>query len=372
MSAAPRSMAMRLRAARSGARRVVRTVLFALAAAALGCARTGPTHMLDAAGPQAGHIATLITSISAFGLVVYVAVLVVTGVALHRGRRRRLAVPGPDPVDPMVQAEAERRALRRIGWAAAASAVVLIAHTALSAMSGRRLAALGDGRPGPGGTDPGPLTIQVTGRQWWWEFQYQDPDFSRRLTTANEIHIPVGRAVQFVGTASDVIHSFWIPNLHGKQDLIPGHYQATVLRADTAGRWIGECGEFCGYQHAHMRFVVVAESPERFARWYEAQLAPANEPGDSSARKGRDVFLAHSCVTCHTIDGTLAGGKVGPTLTHVASRATLAAGTLPNTRGHLAGWILAPQRIKPGVRMPDNQLGAADLDALLDYLQSLR
>ena len=214
--------------------------------------------------------------------------------------------------------------------------------------------------------------MRVTGHQWWWQVDYQDPIHSRRLTTANEIHVPVGRRVRLEVRSADVIHSFWAPNLHGKIDLIPGYGGATSFRADRAGVYRGRCAEYCGLQHAKMDFVIVAEPPERFAAWYEAQLRSAPAPADTLQQKGQQVFLSKGCALCHTIRGTPAGSRVGPDLTHLASRRTIAAGTLPNTRGHLAGWVSDPQKIKPGVKMPPNQLASDELHALLDYLQSLK
>jgi cytochrome c oxidase subunit 2 len=195
---------------------------------------------------------------------------------------------------------------------------------------------------------------------------------SRRLTTANELHIPVGREVKIRMRSADVIHSFWAPQLHGKRDLIPGDTSYLWLKADRPGRFQGQCAEFCGHQHAHMRFEVVAHSPERFAAWYESQLRPAATPTDSLRRRGQEVFVGKSCVMCHRIRGTIAGGTVAPDLTHVASRRMIAAGTLPNTRGYLGGWIVNPQSMKPGVKMPPNALAGADLQALLAYLESLK
>ncbi len=217
-----------------------------------------------------------------------------------------------------------------------------------------------------------PLTIELVGHQWWWEVQYVDSSPQRRITTANEIHIPVGRPVLVKTASRDVIHSFWAPNLHGKRDLIPGHQGAIYLQADTPGAFRAQCAEFCGHQHAKMALWVIAESEERFQSWMEQQRRPALAPRDSVTRRGQEVFLQGSCALCHAIQGTPAGSRVGPDLTHLASRRTIAAGTLPNTRGHLAGWIIDPQRIKPGVRMPSNALGASDLEALLTYLESLR
>jgi cytochrome c oxidase subunit 2 len=202
--------------------------------------------------------------------------------------------------------------------------------------------------------------------------RYEDPQASRSLTTANEIRIPVGRPVRLKLSSRDVIHSFWVPNLHGKKDLVPGHQTLTWFQADTPGVYRGQCAEFCGQQHAKMGMLVIAEPPERFAAWYERQLLPAAEPADSVAAAGQRLFLAKGCVLCHAVRGTPAGSRLGPDLTHLASRLTIAAGTLPNTRGHLAGWVVDPQRLKPGVRMPPNQLAPAELHALLGYLESLR
>jgi cytochrome c oxidase subunit 2 len=192
------------------------------------------------------------------------------------------------------------------------------------------------------------------------------------VTTANEIHIPVGRVVHFKLRSNDVIHSFWVPNLHGKTDLIPGHIADTWIRADRAGTYRGQCAEFCGYQHAHMALTVVAETEGQFRNWYAAQLQSAIQPATQQQARGRQVFLSSTCIMCHRIQGTDAGGAVGPDLTHIASRQTIAAATLENTREHLRQWILDSQAIKPGNRMPPNPLNAEDLEALLDYLQTLK
>jgi cytochrome c oxidase subunit 2 len=217
-----------------------------------------------------------------------------------------------------------------------------------------------------------PITIELTGKQWWWDVQYADTSAQGRFTTANEIHVPVGEPVLFLLQSRDVIHSFWAPNLAGKKDLIPGYTQSMWFQADTAGYYRAQCAEFCGLQHAKMALHVIAEPPEQYRRWVEAQRAPARTPTDSVTDRGREVFLTGQCAMCHTITGTVAGSRNGPDLTHLASRRTIAAGTLPNTRGALAGWIVDPQQVKPGAHMPPNQLAPADLDALLTYLQSLK
>jgi cytochrome c oxidase subunit 2 len=216
------------------------------------------------------------------------------------------------------------------------------------------------------------LQIRVTGHQWWWEVQYRDSLPQNWVTTANEIHIPVGRPVVFELRSTDVIHSFWPPNLSPKRDQIPGDENSLWFQADSAGVYRGECAEFCGHQHAKMAFVLVAEPPAEFAGWLARQRDTAQTPTDPLATRGREVFLASSCVMCHAIAGTPAGSRIGPDLTHLASRRTLAAGTLPNTRANLTGWIVDPQVIKPGVKMPANQLSGPDLLALVAYLETLK
>jgi cytochrome c oxidase subunit 2 len=223
-------------------------------------------------------------------------------------------------------------------------------------------------------TNPGPqaLQVRVTGHQWWWEIQYRDSLPQNWANAANEIHVPVGRPVVFELRSTDVIHSFWPPSLTGKRDLIPGNENSIWFQADSAGVYRGQCAEFCGHQHAKMGFLVIAEPPDSFSAWLVRQRDTAMTPTDSVALRGQEVFLASSCVMCHAIGGTPAGSRIGPDLTHLASRRTIAAGTLPNTRGNLAGWILDPQAIKPGVKMPPNKLDSDDLQALLTYLESLK
>jgi cytochrome c oxidase subunit II len=217
------------------------------------------------------------------------------------------------------------------------------------------------------------LTIEARGHQFWWDFIYKNnanPSLGARVS--NEIHIPVGKPVEVELHSMDVIHSFWVPNLHGKMDMIPGRTTRIALQADRPGVFRGQCAEFCGLQHAHMAFLVVAEPEEQFNAWLDHQRSPAIEPTDPVLLRGQEVFLTTSCVLCHAIRGTIALAAVAPDLTHIGSRSTLAAGTLPNTPGHLGGWIADPQAIKPGNRMPPNQLPASDLTALVRYLGSLK
>jgi cytochrome c oxidase subunit 2 len=216
------------------------------------------------------------------------------------------------------------------------------------------------------------LSIEVTGKQWWWEVRYQDVDASNIFTTANEIHIPVGVPVTFTLRGADVIHSFWVPNLGGKKDLIPGKVSTVWLQADKPGVYRGQCAEYCGLQHARMAFWVVAEPQDQFNAWRQNQTQTSIPPATDSQKRGQQVFLTSTCVMCHAINGTQAGSNIGPNLTHIGSRNTLAAATLSNTRDHLAQWIVDPQRFKPGNRMPQNNLSDQDLQALVDYLASLK
>lgn len=211
------------------------------------------------------------------------------------------------------------------------------------------------------------LAITVTGHMFWWEATYEGQDF----TTANEIHIPVGQPVRINLESADVIHSFWVPQLHGKIEMIPGWTNVIYLEADEPGVYFGKCAEFCGVQHANMEFLVIAQEEDDFQGWLEQQRRSAAQPEDDLTRKGQQVFLGSACVYCHTIRGTNASGRLGPDLTHLASRRTIGARMLENNHGNLAGWTVNSQAIKPGNRMPPMQLEPESLQALLVYLESL-
>ena len=216
------------------------------------------------------------------------------------------------------------------------------------------------------------LAIDVTGHQWWWEIRYGDIDASNIFTTANEIHIPVGVPVTFTLHGGDVIHSFWVPNLAGKKDLIPGKVNTLWLQADKPGVYRGQCAEYCGLQHAQMALWVVAEPQEQFNAWRQSQTQTSVPPASDSQKRGQQVFLSSTCVMCHAINGTPAGSNIGPNLTHVGSRNTIAAATMSNTREHLAQWFKDSQQVKPGNKMPQQNLSDADLQSVIDYLQSLK
>lgn len=258
---------------------------------------------------------------------------------------------------------ADRRRLM-VGSAMAATVVVLLCLLASDFVMGHRLFARRD--------DPDALHLKVTAHQFWWQLEYEDADPSRRLITANEIHVPVGRRIEVSLQTQDVIHSFWLPNIAGKKDLIPGITNNASFIVERPGRYEGQCAEYCGYQHAQMRTVLRAVSPEEFERWKSAQLQPAVQPTTVEQRGGQAVFMSASCALCHSIQGTNAGGTTGPDLTHLASRDMIAAGALRNTPRNLARWIRNPQQLKPGVNMPATALTPKDLDALVSYLSSLR
>jgi cytochrome c oxidase subunit 2 len=219
--------------------------------------------------------------------------------------------------------------------------------------------------PKPGSTA---MTIDVVGHQWFWEVRYPGTD----AVTANEIHIPARTRVNVVATTADVIHSFWVPQLNRKIDMIPGQSNRVLLYADKPGVYRGQCSEFCGVQHAHMGLEVFAQPPARFRAWLANMAKPAPPPSTGSQRRGERLFLSQGCASCHTLRGTPARGDVGPDLTHLASRSTLAAVTIPNTRSFLHSWIRDPQDIKPGNRMPGFDLSDSEFRSLLDYLTSRR
>lgn len=215
------------------------------------------------------------------------------------------------------------------------------------------------------------LTIRITGWMWWWQVEYLDEGGHTTATTANEIHIPVGRPVHFELRSADVIHSFWVPQLQGKTDMVPGITNHSWFTANRAGTFRGQCAEFCGKQHALMAFVVIAQPEDQFAQWLSHQSRSASPPQTAEQRRGQEVFMAAGCSACHRIRGTAADGSTAPDLTHIASRETLAAVTVANDRGHLTGWVGDPQSIKPGAFMPAFGLPSEDFNSLIAYLESL-
>jgi len=313
---------------------------------------------LEPAGPQAAHILSLWNLMLGLCTVVFVLVVAVAWIAVLRRRHGDAAV-----AELADEPDRARLLTRTVGVATALSVVGLLALVVASVATDRALAGL---------PHEDALHIEITGHQWWWEVRYDDQDASKVFDTANEIHIPVGRTVALTLKADDVIHSFWVPNLHGKKDLIPGRTNTTMLRADAPGVYRGQCAEFCGYQHAWMGLLVVAEPPDAYARWEAAQRATPPEPSDATIAEGRRVFEGTTCAMCHAVQGTRANARRAPDLTHLASRRTLAAVALDNTPSNLAAWVQDPQRFKPGSNMPPVQLPPEQLGPLLAYLGSLQ
>ena len=308
--------------------------------------------VLDPHGPGAARVAGLWWVMLAISLVVLAVVVGMLAAAVVRGRRRQ------EPGEPGGAGVAEAR------WGepfivVAGFVLPVLVLTAMFVVTLRVMSALGRPDNGTG------LEVRVTGHMWWWEAQYPNG-----AVTANEIHVPTGRPVRFAVTSADVVHSFWVPQLQVKVDMIPGRVNTISIQADDPGRYRGQCAEFCGLQHAQMIFWVVADPPDAFERWVAHEALEADAPTDPSAARGEDVFLEQSCAGCHAVRGTPALARVGPDLTHLASRRTIAAGVLPNTRAALAAWIIDPQVDKPGAVMPPTDLTPAELEALLDYLES--
>jgi cytochrome c oxidase subunit 2 len=319
-----------------------------------GCA--GWQSALDPKGPAASELAWLFWFFTGLCAVVWVLVMIAVVAPLAMRRPVR-----PDPL--VLNPGAEHRRTRVVLTAVAITGVILVGLTLTSFFAMRALAAVGSDAT---------RTIRVTGHQWWWEVRYEDAQPNRILTTANEIHIPAGEPVRIVLTSTDVIHSFWVPSLHGKIDLIPGYHNVIELKADKPGIYRGQCAEFCGQQHANMSTLIVADPPPVFEAWLNDQLRSAAAPASAEAKAGAQVFLNRACVMCHRIGGTAAGGTVAPDLTHIASRHTIAAGTLTMSRGNLAAWIADPQGIKPGVHMPVVDLDGNELNAIVAYLEELK
>ncbi|MFC4107879.1 cytochrome c oxidase subunit II [Micromonospora zhanjiangensis] len=316
-------------------------VLLALAA----CSPHSPSA-LDPGGAGASRVAGLWWLMFWISVVVFVEVMAFLTWALVFRRRARSARRG-DPTRFVVVA------------GAVLPAFVLVAVYGVGL---RDLAALGHG------PDKAAVTVDAIGHKWWWEVRYAGSPGA----TANEIHIPVGEKVRIRLRTADVLHSFWVPQLMPKTDLIAGELRETWLRADRRGEYRGQCAEYCGLQHAHMAFLVVAQPRADFDAWYARLGAAAPAPQTDDQRRGQEAFLQAACSSCHTVRGTPATGLVGPDLSDVGARWSLGAGALPNDGGHLGGWIANSQTSKPGNAMPPQPVPADRLPDLIAYLRSLR
>ena len=216
------------------------------------------------------------------------------------------------------------------------------------------------------------LSITVTANQWWWDVQYNSTDSSKMVRTANELHLPVGVPVRIILHSNDVIHSFWVPSLAGKQDLIPGRENDISVTPRQVGIFRGQCAEYCGAQHAKMALIVDVDSYADFLKWWQHQLQSAKPPTTQLALAGYNYVTSRSCSSCHAIAGTPGGGTVGPDLTHLASRRSIAAGSMPMSEGNLYGWDADPQSLKPGTHMPTLGLEPDQLHAVVAYLETLK
>jgi cytochrome c oxidase subunit II len=317
------------------------------------CQAASPMDFLHADGRMGKTILPLTQGLLIVSAVVVVIVAVLVLIAVLRGGRT-----GAVAETPLTESDAK-------GWISIGvglSTVVLVGLVVWTSVTMARIA-----NP----PSPPALSIEVRGHQWWWEFAYLNDDPSKTFVTANEIHIPVGKPVRFALKSEDVIHTFWVPSLGGKIQLIPGQTNVTWLEADKPGVYRGQCSQYCGQQHAHMVFSIIADPPAAFDAWRDGQLRAASQPGAEDTRLGEQSFIVR-CGACHTVRGTPANGHVGPDLTHLMSRATIAGGELPNNIGYLSGWIANPQNLKPGSLMPNPELSGPDLASIRSFLVTLK
>ena len=309
-----------------------------------GCSSASPS-VVAPAGPKARFVTNawwILTGVAAFVCIVVIA-LAVAALVFRRRPKKVDSEGGQRPV---------------VVFGLLIPALVLMATFALS-ITGIAVNAQPPSRE--------VVTVHVIGHQWWWGVKYPGAG----VTTANEIHVPTGEPVRLELTTDDVIHSFWVPQITPKMDLIPNRPNTTWFSVDKSGVYRGACAEYCGLEHAHMAFAVIAQPRAQFERWLHGQARAARAPTTVQQRLGMSVFETGTCATCHTIRGTRAHGHVGPDLTHVGSRRRLAAGTIPNNFGNMAGWVSNSQTIKPGNKMPPQPLSPDDLRAVVTYLQSL-
>ena len=319
----------------------------------------GLHDMLQAAGPQAGHIVDLWRIFLVMCTLVFAGILLALIFALRRARR----IDTPEPPDLSMVNQPEPRTRRTVVTAVTASVLGLVVLLVASVFTDRALARL---------SLADAVHIEVTAHQWWWTVRYIDGPVTQTFETANEIHVPVGKPVIVQLNSDDVIHSMWVPSLAGKRDLIPGRTATMNFRADQPGIYRGQCAEFCGFQHTYMAFEVQAHPQAEYDFWRQKQLAAPAPPTDPAAQRGMMLFQSTQCAMCHTVQGTLAQGKRAPDLTHLGSRRMIGAGALPNTPANLASWIADPQKHKPGSNMPANPMSGDDLAALVAYMGTLK
>jgi len=288
---------------------------------------------------------------------IYLLVMVFLLVAMRRGKAAANPVAGEPP------AGAEGGWHLALTVFAVVTGLILFGLALATWFTDRAIARSGAGQA---------ISVEVIGHQWWWEVRYHDPVAGRELRTANELVIPAGATVKLSLASPDVIHSLWIPNLAGKQDLIPGRQSDMVLKVPRPGEFRAQCAEFCGLEHAKMALPVSVRTLAGYAAWYNAGLATPPVPTGGPAFAGYSLFQGRQCASCHNVAGTPASGQVAPDLSHVASRTTIAAGALPNTPADLDRWIADPQAVKPGSQMPKVPLTEAERAAVVAYLETLK
>ena len=316
---------------------------------------TGPALLdtIQSAAGNDGRQSELVSSLFAIFLTVSVIMFLLVMVFLLWAilRRRR---------DGASREQGLRKVL--VGWVGAI-ALILAGLTLATWFYDRQLALAAQTKA---------IEIEINAHQWWWDVHYKHPDPSKELRTANELHLPRGVPVHITLRSGDVIHSFWVPNLAGKQDLIPGRVNDISLNALRDGKYRGQCAEFCGMQHANMALDVTVESPAAFTDWWKNGLKPPSPPATPLAQAGQAIFTSRQCASCHMIAGTSASAQVAPDLTHFASRNSIAAGRLPMDHESLTAWIADPQAVKPGNNMPKVPLSPDELRSVVAYLEGLK
>ena len=328
-------------------------LIFIFAVAICGC--NGVQSASGGQGLESSNIVDLFLLFLAVCTIMYLLVCAALLTALRRKKR-------PEGPGPFAEENSRLIDLLLLGWLALVI-LGLIVLTVASFFADRSNASI---------DRKNALQITVTANQWWWDVEYRPADPFKIVRTANELHLPVGTPAQITLRSNDVIHSFWVPNLAGKQDLIPGRISDVQLLPRQTGLYRGQCAEFCGVQHAQMALDVTVESAADFQRWYARQLQPAKEPATPLQVAGYRYVTTRECSNCHQISGTVAAGKIAPDLTHLASRRSIAAGAMPMNRGNLYGWIADPQSLKPGSHMPTIGIAPKDLHAVVAYLETLK
>lgn len=333
------------------ARLLLPTLLGLVAFAATSCAEHAPQDALEPEGRVARIIEELSNPVFLIAAVIFFLVEGLIIVALIRFRER--------PGDERIPRQVHGNKRLEIAW-------TLVPALILAGVAVPTVGTIWNLAKRP---TANVLDVSVTANKWWWDVTYP----GLRINTANEIHIPVGRPVYLTLRSTDVIHSFWVPKLAGKQDMVPGREHNITIRADRPGIYLGQCAEFCGLSHANMRFRVMADTPAEFDEWVAGQRQDAVQPTEGLAAEGARIFANSPCIGCHTVQGVEnAVGRLGPNLTHYGSRSTFAGSTFRNIPAYLRPWLDNPPRMKPGARMPDYGLSREEIEALVAYMMSLK